>query len=104
MTYNTIATMREDAALSRRLIACAAEEGKGNLSPDSWVLQNIWLIVTAPGWEEAWEYAAAQGVENIGASESVITDEMILSVIQPMGVPQPEAPVEESAPTEGAPS
>jgi hypothetical protein len=89
MTYNTIADMRDDSALRRRLVACAAQEDKEGPSPESWVSDHIWDIVASPGWEAAWEYAEAADKENIGADETVISDAMILAVIQPMDAPAP---------------
>jgi hypothetical protein len=97
MSYNTIANMQEDAALQRRLVACAAEEQKPG-SPYGWVADRIWKIVTSPGWEDAWAYAEAVPIENIGADETVITDAMILAVIQPMDAPEPEPEPEPEEP------
>lgn len=100
MTYRTIADMRDDAALRRRLVACAAQEGKPGPSPESWVSDHIWNIVAAPGWESAWQYAVGQDNPDPGSDEAVISDPMILTAIQPMGAPsvvepEPEEPAEQ---------
>jgi hypothetical protein len=98
MSYNTLASMQEDSALYRRLVACAAEEQKPG-SPYAWVTERIWRIVTASSdWEASWAYAEAVPIENIGADESVITDAMILAVIQPMDAPEPEPEPEPEVP------
>lgn len=90
MTYATIATLSEDAALRRRVIACAADEGKSDF-PEDWVGQRRWLFATTPGWADAWESAVANGVENPGADETVITDAAILARVQPLDLPpEPE--------------
>lgn len=83
MTYSDIATITESPSLRRRLTAAAAQEHK---TPpyESWVAQNIWAIAASPGWADAWASAVAGGVTDPGANESVITDGMILAVVQPI--------------------
>jgi hypothetical protein len=94
MAYADIASMQESASLRRRLHAGAAEEGKPNV--ENWVAIRIWQIVGSPGWGAAWAYAVAAHPPvpdpdnpphpyDPGADEGVITDGMILAVIQPMG-------------------
>lgn len=83
MTYATIATMAVDNSLFNRLVAAAAEENKPK-PYESWVAERRWDIVTAPGWAAAWESALAAGVADPGIRSDVITDGMILAVVQPM--------------------
>lgn len=93
MTYADIADIADSPSLRRRLTACAAEQGK----PEPfalWVSDRAWSIAAAPGWASAWGSARAAGIGDIGADESVITDAMILSVVQPMGEAAPSTPVE----------
>lgn len=86
MSYATIAKITQSLSLRERLVACAADEGAP--TPEAWVSQNIWKIATAPGADDAWESAIAAGVTDPGAREDVITDGMILGVVQPLLVAQ----------------
>lgn len=79
MSYASLADMVESSTLRRRLVACAASVG--HRAPDSWVSARIWELATTEGWAEAWTLAKAT-VRDVGSSEAVITDSMILSVIQ----------------------
>ena len=83
MTYSTIATIAGDLALQQRATAAAAQEHKPKPYED-WVISNRWDLASTPGWSEAWESAVASGNTNPGADEAVITDQMILSAVQPM--------------------
>jgi len=71
-----------------RLVAAAAEEGKGTSQDTTgfteWVDANVWTIVSSPGWALAWESALAGGNPNPGSDDAVITDGMILSAVQPL--------------------
>lgn len=98
MSYNTLAEMQEDEALRRRLVACAASEKKVGLSPEYWVSEHIWEIVVTAGWAEAWSEASAEGRENIGAAEDVVTDAMILAALTPMGEPASSQVFDETGP------
>lgn len=90
MTYSTIADMTESPALRRRLTAAAAQEGKTK-PYETWVHQFIWEIASSPGWDTAWESAIVNGGgPDPGGRADVITDAMILAVVQPLDVP-PEA-------------
>lgn len=83
MSYSTIATMQNDIALDQRITAAAAQEQKTKPYGE-WVAEYRWDIVSTPGWAEAWESAVASGVENPGNDPGVITDQMILSAVQPI--------------------
>lgn len=80
MSYRTQALMAQDRKLLERVAACAAQEG--DLSPLSWAAAHIWQLSGSPGWDEAYEYALAQGVESPGYDEAVITDGAILAAVQ----------------------
>ena len=89
MSYNSAADMHEDEYLNKRLIACASEQDKGDpgdgaLQASNWVNIHKWDIVNAPGWSAKWDTARVNGNVAPGADSSVITDEDILAVIQPM--------------------
>lgn len=94
--YSTIATMARDYWLAQRLTAAAVQEGKTK-PYEAWVEKWKWELVATPGWAEAWESAVAAGLPALGSGYSsigddpgVITDGMILSAVQPMGVdPEP---------------
>lgn len=79
-TYNMIADLAEDGGFVRRCVAAAA--GEGVTQSEAWGINNKYLLASAPGFGDAYEYAVASGVENPGASDAVITDAMILSAVQ----------------------
>ena len=83
MTYSTIATIAGDIAIQQRATAAAAQEQKTK-PYDQWVYDHRWDLASTPGWADAWESAVAGGVTNPGGDDSVITDQMILSAVQPM--------------------
>jgi len=93
MTYQSITEMAASESLRSRITAAVAEEGFPD-DPVSFVGQNIWHIVAAGNWDAQWDSARASASVNVnpdtGARDDVITDPMILSVIQPM-MPEPEA-------------
>jgi hypothetical protein len=95
MTYNTIATMAEDYALNRRIVAAVAEEDLSN--PTYWTSLWHWTVVSQPGWAAAWESAVASGVTDPGYNETVITDGMILSAVQYVISLHPEPDTEPEA-------
>lgn len=78
--YLAIAQMVADAPLGSRITAAAALERIHN--PELWVMQRRWLLVARTDWADAWNSAAAGGVPDPGASDSVVTDQMILSAVQ----------------------
>jgi hypothetical protein len=94
MTYRSIVEMSGSASLIERVAACAAEEGYDS-NPVTFAQQNIWQIIAAGNWDAQWDSAKASETVNVnpdtGARDDVITDQMILSVVQPMITP-PEAP------------
>lgn len=90
MSYQDIANMKDSNLLRRRLHAAAAQENKPE-PVEQWVADNIWEIVSAPGWAAKWAYAEAihepqpgDPPYDPGGDEAVITDQDILSVIQPI--------------------
>lgn len=80
MSYNNIADMATDDNLLRRVTAAAYEEQLADAGV--WAQGAMWEVAAQPGWSDAWGYAVAAGVDNIGRDESVITDGMILSAVQ----------------------
>lgn len=92
MSYLSVAEMAEDYDLNRRLTAAVAQESI--LDPKGWLYSRNWEVVSAPGWDAAWDSAKASGAENPGADAGVITDGMILSSVQAViaahAVPDPE--------------
>jgi hypothetical protein len=88
MAYQSIVEMTSSLALQRRVAAAAADEGYVG-DPVIWAQQNIWHVVSADaGWVAAWDSARASSSDNYnpdtGARDDVITDPMILAVVQPM--------------------
>lgn len=81
MTYSTHAAIVQSGSLRQRITACAAQEGASD--PPRWVNAVIWTLPTSE-WIGAWASAEAgdPGADH-GANEGVVTDAMILSVVQP---------------------
>lgn len=88
MSFNTIVAMANDGDLQQRFTGCAAQEDIEN--PDSWVTQHRWELVTDTGMEAAYRTAQETGLAFIGKREDVITDGMILSIVQATYVPPAE--------------
>ena len=85
MTYHAIGVAAQDEALRRRIAACIAQEAPGDpRHPIAHADALMWQCCASPGWGEAYAYALATDVPNPGADESVISDAMILSAVQPM--------------------
>jgi hypothetical protein len=87
MTYTSIEEMAGSPSLAARIIASAAQEGQQD--PANFVRDNIWLIVSKDtGWASAWDYARDNETDDdnpdTGRRPGVISDAMILAVIQPM--------------------
>lgn len=87
MSYLSIRDMALSPSLKNRCAACAAQEGyPGNAQV--WIEQVMWTIAAAPGWGESWDSAQAAETINqnpdMGARGDVITDPMILAVVQPL--------------------
>lgn len=87
MAYSSIVEMAGSVALRHRVAAAAADEGLAG-DPVAWAMTNIWQIVAAGDWVAAWDSAQASASNNFnpdtGARDDVITDGMILAVVQPM--------------------
>lgn len=82
--YHAPVEMSKSISLKNRLTGAAAMEGRADAA--MWVEQNIWRIVAAADWVEAWEYAEDTKTINhnpeTGARTDVISDGMILARIQ----------------------
>lgn len=86
MAYIDIAAMARDNSLRDRIAACAATEGVIDPHPTTWADQHQWRIAASPGWDAAWAHATASEVTSPGSDAGVITDQMILSAVQPLVV------------------
>lgn len=84
MAYSDIAAMARDNSLRDRTAACAATEGVIDPHPTTWADQHQWQIAASPGWGDAWASAIVSEVPSPGSDAGVITDQMILSAVQPM--------------------
>lgn len=84
MSYNALARMAKSQGLRNRLVACAAQEDVE--FPDQWVGSHLWKLVSDTSWVSAWTYAedimTVNNNPDIGARDDVISDGMILSVVQ----------------------
>ena len=80
MSYKTYADIVENYQISRRLIACAAQEGADD--PSKWIAAWNWKIPQSD-WVAAWEsYKVGHPDDDPGELNTVITDQMILSRVQ----------------------
>ncbi len=80
MSYATHAAIVQSGSLRQRLTACAAQEGVTD--PPRWVNTVAWTL-WGNDWIAAWDSAeAADPGGDHGADPAVVTDQMILSVIQ----------------------
>lgn len=100
MTYQSIVEMAGSPSLAGRITGAAAQEGHPD--PNGFVRDSIWFIVAKDtGWAAAWDYArdnaTADDNPDTGARPGVISDAMILAVVQPM-IPPPTEPDPEPAP------
>jgi len=93
VSYLSIVEMAGSPSLASRITAAVAEEGFAG-DAQEFVRLNIWTIVAAGNWDAAWDSARATASVNVnpdtGMRDDVITDGMILSVVQPMIPPPPE--------------
>jgi hypothetical protein len=81
MSYTTIHRCANDPNFINRLTACAADEGSAE--PEIIAAQYLrWPAATASDIEAAYESAIAAENPNPGGDPSVITDGMILAVVQ----------------------
>ena len=80
MSYSSIAIMAEDNDLRKRIMACASKQGMRD--GQSWTTQNIWLLASTAGWDDAWDSALQVGIGRPGLMPNVITDIMILTAVQ----------------------
>jgi len=92
MSYTTIHQCANDSAFTDRLIACAAQEGSDNPEFDMSVRLR-WPAASYPEIEDVYAYAIDTGNENPGGDPGVISDAMILAVVQPiLNPPPPDVP------------
>lgn len=80
MSYATVNTCAHDQELMGRVTAACAEEG--STEPESAMYRLMWSIAGAADIEAAYASALAADNEHPGGDESVITDGMILGVVQ----------------------
>lgn len=80
MSYLFQAKIANDGNISQRVTACVALEGVEEA--EGWAWSHRWKLSAQPGWSNAYASAVANGIEEPGADESVITDSMILSAVQ----------------------
>jgi hypothetical protein len=95
VSYLSVVQMASSQSLLSRIIAAAAAEGVAQ--PQAWAQENVWRIVSSPGWADAWAYAVDTATDehnpDTGKRPTVISDPMILAAVQALA-PQPVEPVE----------
>lgn len=94
MSYNTIFACAHDQAFMARVESACAQEGESN--PNASMHKVVYPVSVAADVEAAYASALAASNPNPGGDESVITDQMILSHVQPLlpvsFVPDPPVP------------
>lgn len=84
MSLHMINEMRNSESLKQRIVAAASKAGV--LNADQWVSDQMLTLVSAPGWEEAWQYAVDAYQINLnpdtGIRDDVINDAMITAEVQ----------------------
>jgi hypothetical protein len=83
MSYTTIHQCAHDEAFIARLMAAAAQEGHPNPEYASSVLLR-WPVSSATDIAGAYEFAVNSDNPNPGGDPTVITDQQILSAVQPI--------------------
>jgi len=83
MSYNTIHESSKDEVLVGRITACCKQEHHDPLT------EALWAVFTASDVEEAYAYALSVDNPNPGGDETVVTDGMILGVVQGFFNPAP---------------
>lgn len=86
MSYFTVATCQNDWELQNRVRAAVHAEGG---DPTTVPVDLFWAVADADDIEAAYASALAAGNEHPGSDESVITDAMILGVVQANLPPEP---------------
>jgi hypothetical protein len=94
MTYQSQVDMQASMSLRQRCTAAAAQEG--SLSPDAWVAENFWQIVSHDAqWDARWSDAVFNYNltfnPDTGARPDVITDALITTVVQDLLAAPPGA-------------
>ena len=79
MSYLSISKCISDANFRSRVEACVADEGKSVVGVPA---DLYWHCATADDIEAAYASALAADIPDPGADETVITDGMILGVVQ----------------------
>jgi hypothetical protein len=80
MSYGTVWACNVDQALSNRVQAAIATEGQ--IEPKVLIGEMMWHVSTSSEVEAAYASALAAENPNPGGDETVVTDPMILSVVQ----------------------
>lgn len=80
MSYGSINRCANDPSFQGRLTACVADEGAADPVADMYRLR--WTVSSASDIEAAYESAVAADNPDPGGDPSVITDAMILGVVQ----------------------
>jgi hypothetical protein len=89
MSYSSINRCNNDSAFIGRLTACIADEGAAD--PYAEVNRIRWIVCAADDIESAYEFGINSNNPDPGGDPTVITDAMILSVVQANPAPPPEA-------------
>ncbi len=105
MTYRAVVEMAGNMSLRDRLVAAATEQKVAN-NPAQWVDDNLWHLVSSPGWATDWQYARDTATVNVnpdtGARDDVLSDaELRAAVAARAQELTPAQPAAAAAPDEG---
>ena len=82
MSYSTIARAALDGDLMQRCVAAAAAEGHPN--PEFFVRSKMWAIASDVSVSGPYEFAANNRIDRPGLYDDVVSDQVILAVVQPL--------------------
>ncbi len=86
-SYYTAYLMTNNMDLSNRIAASAQQEATSaqldDFQPEQWAQQHRWSWATQSDWIAAVQSAMDTGIADWGRRPGVITDQMILSYVQP---------------------
>lgn len=86
-SYYVGSLLQQDASLGKRVAAAAQQQADAATvdigDPEEWAAAHSWSYAMAPGWVPKVESAIVSGIVEWGQDPAVITDQDILSWVQP---------------------
>ena len=87
--YYVTFLITEEPSFRVRIAAAAQTEAIAHdknlgMGPEEWAASTKWIWAVSPGWAAKVQYAIASNIDTWGTDPSVISDEDIVAVIQPL--------------------